>query len=68
MHADIINKYRDDLARFLIKHVPSYTNLSPETLSSMEEIWDAVGNNRSEFIAILNNLRKTRKKRVAYNS
>jgi hypothetical protein len=68
MAEEITNKYKDDLARFLIKYVPSYTSLSPEVLTSMEEIWDAVGNNRMEFIALLNNLRKTRKKRVAHNS
>lgn len=59
------NKYLDDVAQFLVKHVPDYTELSAESLHELEHIWLAIGDNRMEFIAILSNLRKTRKKRVA---
>ena len=62
------NKYLDDVAQFLIKHVPDYTELSEESLHELEHVWLAVGDNRMEFISILNNLRKTRKKRVASKS
>ena len=62
------NKYLDDVAQFLIKRVPDYTELSPESLHELEHIWLAIGDNRMEFISILNNLRKTRKKRVAPKS
>jgi hypothetical protein len=57
------DKYLDDVAQFLIKHVPDYVELSPEALHELEHIWLAIGENRMEFIGILNNLRKTRKKR-----
>ena len=62
------NKYLDDVAHFLINHVPDYTELSEESLHELEHIWLAIGDNRMEFISILNNLRKTRKKRVASKS
>jgi hypothetical protein len=62
------NKYLDEVAQFLIKHVPDYVELPPESLRALEHIWVAIGDNRMEFISILNNLRKTRKKRVAPES
>ena len=62
------NKYLDEVAQFLIKRVPDYTELSPESLHELEHIWLAIGDNRMEFISILNNLRKARKKRVAPKS
>jgi hypothetical protein len=61
-------KYLDDVAQFLIKYVPDYTELSEASLHELEHIWIAIGDNRMEFISILNNLRKTRKKRVAPKS
>jgi hypothetical protein len=57
------NKYLDEVAQFLIKHVPDYTELSEASLHELEHIWIAIGDNRMEFISILNNLRKTRKKK-----
>jgi hypothetical protein len=57
------NKYLDEVAQFLIKHVPTYTELSEVSLRELEHIWIAIGDNRMEFISILNNLRKTRKKK-----
>lgn len=62
------NKYLDDVSQFLIKHVPDYTELPHESLNALEHIWLAIGDNRMEFISILSNLRKTRKKRVAPKS
>jgi hypothetical protein len=62
------NEYLDNVAQFLIKHVPDYTELSEASLHELEHIWIAIGDNRMEFISILNNLRKTRKKRVAPKS
>jgi hypothetical protein len=62
------NKYLDEVAQFLIKHVPDYTELSEASLHELEHIWIAIGENRMEFISILNNLRKARKKRVAPKS
>jgi hypothetical protein len=62
------NKYLDEVAQFLIKHVPDYTELSEASLHELEHIWIAIGDNRMEFISILNNLRKARKKRVAPKS
>ncbi len=62
------NKYLDEVAQFLIKHVPDYTELSKESLHELEHIWISIGDNRMEFISILNNLRKPRKKRVAPKS
>lgn len=59
------NKYLDDVAQFLIKHVPDYVELPEHSLHALEHIWLAIGDNRMEFISILNNLRQTRKKRVA---
>lgn len=57
------NKYLDDVAQFLMRHVPDYTELSPEALHELEHIWLAIADNRMEFLDILNNLRKQRKKR-----
>lgn len=62
------NKYLDDVAQFLIEHVPDYTELPEDSLHALEHIWIAIGENRLKFISILNNLRKTRKKRVAPKS
>jgi len=62
------NKYLDEVAQFLMKHVPDYTELPEDSLHALEHIWIAIGDNRMEFISILNNLRKTRKKRVAPKS
>lgn len=62
------NKYLDEVAQFLMKHVPDYTELPEDSLHALEHIWIAIGDNRLEFISILNNLRKTRKKRVAPKS
>ncbi len=62
------NKYLDDVAQFLMKHVPDYTELPEDSLHALEHICIAIGDNRMEFISILNNLRKTRKKRVAPKS
>jgi hypothetical protein len=62
------NKYLDEVAQFLIKYVPDYTELSEASLHELEHIWIAIGDNRMEFISILNNLRKARKKRVAPKS
>ena len=62
------DKYLDDVAQFLMKHVPEYTELPEDSIHALEHIWIAIGEHRMEFIAILNNLRKTRKKRVAPKS
>lgn len=62
------DKYLDEVAQFLIEHVPEYVELPPDSLHALEHIWIAIGDNRLEFISILNNLRKTRKKRVAHKS
>jgi hypothetical protein len=62
------NKYLDEVAQFLMKHVSDYTELPEDSLHALEHIWIAIGDNRLEFISILNNLRKTRKKRVAPKS
>ncbi len=62
------NKYLDEVAQFLMKHVPDYTELPEDSLHALQHIWIAIGDNRMEFISILNNLRKTRKKRVAPKS
>jgi hypothetical protein len=59
------NKYLDEVAQFLIKHVPDYTELPDDSIRALEHVWLAIGDNRMEFISILNNLRKARKKRVA---
>lgn len=67
MSTEIKNKYKDALAMFLIKHVPSYSELPTDALSALENVWDAIGDNRTEFLGVLNNLRKTRKKRVDCN-
>jgi hypothetical protein len=56
------------VALFLLKNVPEYTELPEDSLNALEHIWIAIGDNRLEFISILNNLRKTRKKRVASKS
>jgi hypothetical protein len=66
--ADQKNKYLDDVAQFLVKYVPDYTDLPDDSLRALEHIWIAIGDNRMEFISILNNLRKARKKRVACKS
>ena len=62
------NKYLDEVARFLMKRVPDYTELPADSLHALEHVWVAIGDNRMEFISILNNLRKPRKKRVAPKS
>jgi hypothetical protein len=62
------DKYLDEVALFLLKNVPEYTELPEDSLNALEHIWIAIGDNRLEFISILNNLRKTRKKRVASKS
>lgn len=62
------NKYLDEVAQFLIKHVPDYAELPADSLHALEHIWLSIGDNRMEFISILSNLRKTRKKRVAPES
>ena len=62
------DKYLDEVALFLLKNVPEYTELPADSLNALEHIWIAIGDNRLEFISILNNLRKTRKKRVASKS
>ena len=62
------NKYLDDVALFLMKHVPDYAELPADSIHALEYIWIAIGDNRMEFISILNNLRKTRKKSVASES
>lgn len=67
MSNEIKNKYKDALAMFLIKHVPAYSELPTDALSALENVWDAIGDNRTEFLGVLNNLRKTRKKRVDCN-
>lgn len=59
------NEYLDDVAQFLIKHVPDYVDLPPDALHALEHVWLAIGDNRMEFIAVLNKLRNKRKKRVA---
>jgi len=59
------NKYLDEVAQFLIAHVPDYTELPDASIRALEHVWLAIGDNRMEFISILNNLRKARKKRVA---
>lgn len=62
------NKYLDDVASFLILHVPDYVTLPDDCLHALEHVWLAIADHRIEFISILNNLRKTRKKRVAPES
>jgi hypothetical protein len=62
------DKYLDEVALFLLKNVPEYTELPEDSINALEHIWIAIGDNRLEFISILNNLRKTRKKRVASKS
>jgi hypothetical protein len=57
------NKYLDEVAQFLIKHVPDYTELPDDSIRALEHVWLAIGDNRMEFISILNNLRKARKKK-----
>lgn len=65
---ELKDKYLDDVAQFLIKHVPDYVELPADSIHALEHIWIAIADNRTEFTAILNNLRKTRKKRVAPES
>lgn len=65
---DLKDKYLDDVARFLTKHVPDYVELPADSIYALEHIWIAIADNRMEFISLLNNLRKTRKKRVASES
>lgn len=61
-----MNEYLDDVAEFLVKHVPDYMELPTDSLHALEHVWKAMGDNRMEFIAILNKLRPRRKKRVAW--
>lgn len=60
--------YLDEVAQFLMTHVPDYVELPADSINALEHIWLAIGENRMEFISILNKLRKARKKTVAPES
>lgn len=60
-----INNYLDAVAMFMIKHVPDYSELPKDSQDVLEHVWLAIGNNRKEFIKVLDSLKNTRKKRVA---
>jgi hypothetical protein len=57
------NKYLDGVAKFIVKHVPDYTELPDDSKNALEHIWIALANNRVEFIRVLDNVKPTRKKR-----
>jgi hypothetical protein len=59
------NNYLDAVAMFMIKHVTDYSDLPKDSQDVLEHVWLAIGNNRKEFIKVLDTLKNTRKKRVA---
>ena len=63
-----MNAYLDGVAEFMVKHVPDYADLPKDSQAVLEHVWLAIGNNRTEFIKVLDKLKKTRKKRVANKS
>lgn len=63
---DKMDSFLDSVAAFLSDKVPDYTELPPDSIHALEHIWIAIGKNRTEFIKILDILkRKNKKKKLA---
>lgn len=56
--------FLDEVAQFLVHHVPGYEQFPVSTLDHMETVWLAIATNRKDFMKALDKLKATRKKRV----